>query len=227
MPKQVTTLLLLLFACHSHGQTSAQSYPAIPKAGQKYRDFIPSGWDTLATAKGDLNKDNIADLALIIERKPAKKKANDDDMPEAQPRMLLVLFQQTDGLKLACQSNKAILLADEGGMMGDPFQSIAIRRGTIVTDFFGGSREKWSVTYIYRFQKGDFYLIGATNAADVAEYTEKFDYNLSTGQLNIEKIYDQSPNKNKKSQKIVKQAQLPLLKSFEPWSLKVSDKISF
>ena len=141
--------------------------------------------------------------------------------------MLLVLFAQKKGLSLACKSKVAILLSDAGGAMGDPFEQLAIQRGTIVTGFYGGSRDKWNMSYRYRYQQGDFYLIGADAWGGNESYSYTYSYNLLTGRLQVETQDEESPGKNRKYQKVIKQTALPLLKSFEPWSLQVAEDIHF
>jgi hypothetical protein len=226
MNRRFLWLLLLTVGLRAYAQETAHVYPAIKRSGARVRDFVPAGWDTLATAKGDLNKDSLADVAVVIQRKKTTSSA-EDGFPEAEPRLLLVLFGARTGLNLACQSNVAILLADAGGAMGDPFEQLAIERGTLVTGFYGGSRDKWNMSYRYRYQQGDFYLIGADAWGGNESYAYKYSYNLLTGRLQVEAQHEETPGKNRKYQKVVKPANLPLLKSFEPWSLQVAEDIHF
>ncbi len=75
--------------------------------------------------------------------------------------------------------------------MGDPFQDLKIERGCIVINHSGGSRQKWAYTHRYRYQKGDWKLIGATAVAnDPCKEIETFDYNLSSGKVNYQKEYE-------------------------------------
>ncbi len=217
---------ILLICLKAQAQESAYVYPAIARAGTQVKEFLPAGWDTLATAHGDLNKDSIPDLAVVIERKKTVS-TKESEYPEAEPRMLLVLFKSKTGLTLALKSNGAILLADEGGMMGDPFQGLSIWSGCVVTHFFGGSVDKWNLSHRYRYQQGDFYLIGADASGGNANWFYSYNYNLITGRLEVEAEYEESPEKNRKYQKVVKQAKLPLLKCFEPWSLEAGEDIHF
>jgi hypothetical protein len=222
----------LIFFCvlasclQAYAQEDAYVYPAIARSGTQVRNFVPAGWDTLATARGDLNKDSIPDVAVVIERKKTVP-LKEDEFPAAEPRMLLVLFKGKAGLILACKSTQAILLSDEGGATGDPFEELSIDRGCIVTSFFGGSSEKWNLSHRYRYQQGDFYLIGADASGGNASFSFNYSYNVITGRLEVEADYEESPGKNQKYQKVVKQARLPLLKSFEPWSLRVGEDIHF
>ena len=39
-----------------------------PQKASKVEDFIPKGWKKLIVEKGDLNKDKIDDVVLVIEK---------------------------------------------------------------------------------------------------------------------------------------------------------------
>lgn len=163
--------------------------------GQSFTDFIPVGWHILeayegeqAVAKGDLNKDGIEDIAAVIE---AKNSAT-GEVPE---RALLILFGEANkSYTLSIMAEKAVLKANEGGVFGDPFESIEIDRGTVLLSFYGGSNWRWYSRYRFRYQDEDWYLIGATqgsyfNATHTIENADEIDYNLLTGDY-IEKKTD-------------------------------------
>ncbi len=85
-----------------------------------------------------------------------------------------------------------MLRSEEGDMMGDPFEGIAIESGILKIHHFGGSSWKWRETHKYRFQNGDFFLIGRTSVyGKPCEYFTKSDFNLSTGRVSYEKQYEE------------------------------------
>ncbi|WP_432664507.1 hypothetical protein R9X47_28760 [Wukongibacter baidiensis] len=115
-------------------------------------EFIPKGWAILDLAEGDLNKDGINDKAFIIE--PIDK--------STLQRNLLIVFGNKDGTyTLSISSKQAILLSNEGGTFGDPFLDICVDRGSVLIKFMGGSI-RWHQYYRFRYQDGDWYLIGFT-----------------------------------------------------------------
>ena len=68
-----------------------------------------------------------------------------------------------------------------GGMMGDPFNSLEIKNGLLEIVHFGGSNSKWYLTDKYRYQHKEFELIGVFNwSGDPCDYWEVIDYNIST-----------------------------------------------
>ena len=114
----------------------------------------------------------------------------------------------------------AILPSQQGGMMGDPFEGISIERNCIVINHFGGSRQKWNYTHRFRYQSGDFQLIGATvTFGSPCDYFFTFDYNLSNGKINYEKETEDCEHENSKIEKeemIIKLETLPKMNGFYP-----------
>lgn len=134
-------------------------YNSIPQTGKTIQDFIPNGYVIHETAKGDLNKDQKEDLAIVLIHKIEK-----DSMATEYPpsRLLILLFKTQNGFRLAGKSNQIIRCKSCGGMYGDPFEGISIKKGILLIDHFAGSSWRWSYSYKFRFQKNDFYLIGET-----------------------------------------------------------------
>lgn len=149
--------------------------------------IIPDGWEVLvksngefAIAEGDLNKDDIPDIALVIEKTSI-------DPAEFLPRSLLIAFGTEDGAySLSIIADKVVLGAEEGGIWGDPFEDLTIDRGSVVVSDYGGSNWRWYNKYRFRYQDEDWYLIGATMGEYYAgthtrENANEADYNLLTG----------------------------------------------
>lgn len=144
---------------------------------------IPKGYKKLAEVNGDLDKDDIDEKVFVF------------DTPEEGDlgtiREIRIYLKGIKGWKLWYKTKNAVLSSQHGGMMGDPFQELKIERGCIVINHFGGSRQKWEYTHRYRYQKGDWKLIGATAVAnDACKVVEIFDYNLASGKVNYQKDYE-------------------------------------
>jgi hypothetical protein len=165
--------------------------------------LIPKGWRIFegrrvqdVQAIGDLNKDGIDDVAIVIEGE--KNKEN-----EAPTRALLIAFGKgINEYSLSIIANKAILKADQGGVFGDPLEGIAVDRGSVVISFYGGSNYRWYYKYRFRFQDNDWYLIGATlgdyyTGTMTMDNANEKDYNLLTGDYVIREtdMYDPSNSK--------------------------------
>lgn len=149
---------------------------------ENIQSFIPENYkiaedyDGEALKTGDLNKDGLSDAAFIVEGPQTA-----DQAPE---RILMVALGKADNTyTLEVTAKDAILRADEGGMMGDPLESIEIKKGSLFLHFSGGSSWRWYYSYQFRYQDGDWYLIGATEGSYHASTPEETitDYNLLTG----------------------------------------------
>lgn len=180
-----------------HIVTSAKT-KVTPKRAKQLTSLIPSGWHILedadgkpVKAEGDLNKDGIKDVATVIE----KNKKGD----EAPPRSLLIAFGNKDKtLTLSIIAKNVVLKADEGGVWGDPFDSLVIDRGSVVLSDYGGSNWRWYNKYRFRYQDKDWYLIGLTMGTyftgnATMENADEDDYNLLTGDY----VYQRTDDKGK------------------------------
>lgn len=144
---------------------SKQEVKKINQTGEtKIEDLIPGGWKIIGQAEGDLNGDKLSDKAMVIEKEV-------DPLAETAPaRSLLIAFKDSNGsYNLFTRSDRAVLRADQGGVFGDPFDQLSIRDGVLTVSFYGGSNWRWSATYDFKYQNGDFYLI------------KKSDYNYYSG----------------------------------------------
>lgn len=165
---------------------------SINKTGKDIYELIPKGWHILEKVKGvpekvegDLNEDGVSDIAAIIE---------EDSHGENSPaRAIIIAFgTQEKTYTLSINSGKAVLKSDEGGVFGDPFESLSINRGSILLTFYGGSNWRWYSRYRFRFQDNGWYLIGATlgsyfTGTTTEDNADEEDYNLLTGDYTIKK----------------------------------------
>ena len=89
------------------------------------------------------------------------------------------------------QSIQALYNSRDGGMMGDPFGEIEINNGILLISHNGGSSWKWGHTDKYRYQNGEFYLVGyVSNYGKPCEYWTNVDFNLATGKMLVKKEYE-------------------------------------
>lgn len=158
--------------------------------------LIPSGWHILedrfegkpVKAKGDLNKDGVEDVAIVIEKtqETEGEKAQESEFFGA-PRSLLIAFGNEDNtFSLSIIADDVVLPEEAGGVWGDPFDSLTIDRGSVVLSDYGGSNWRWYNKYRFRFQDNDWFLIGATmgwyfTGTSTSENGDEDDYNLLTG----------------------------------------------
>jgi hypothetical protein len=112
--------------------------------------FVESG-----DATGDLNGDGIPDVAVLLADKAMKEDAAD------KPLALRVYFADKSGkLTLATEAPKAACLGCGGVKGGDAPYTLEIKKGVLSLTYDGGSRETESYTTKWRYQHGDFELVG-------------------------------------------------------------------
>lgn len=179
--KHLRRLLFLLLAAGTALQAAedeSSAMPAMPLRAATAAAFVPKGWTLETTVEADLNQDGRKDLALVIH-----EQMKDEARPKR--RLLLLALRQKDGsLERSAVSDSAVLDSDEGGMMGDPFVSMEVRRGAVVIEHYGGSRFRWGTTARYRFQNSRWQMIGQTQVHFETmddRYLERKDHNLVTG----------------------------------------------
>jgi hypothetical protein len=167
--KTLLTSTFLFIGIAAFSQSSF-SYPAIAVAGNSIADFIPEKWTLLDSTAGDLNKDRYSDLAFVLQYEDSipwpEDETNFEDTVLTQPRILVIAFQDTNthAWELKLQHNSFIGLYDNP-FLDDPFQGIGIQRGVLRLDFHifrtAGGWMMTSITYLFRYEKNAFRLIGA------------------------------------------------------------------
>lgn len=166
--KSVPLLLVmgLFFALNSNPIVAQkQKKPQLAKEGRTIEEVVPNGWD-IQSATGDLNKDGIEDFVLIVRpNDPAHIKTRDDGFEyNFNPLFLAVYFGSPSGVykrfkvwhdTVSGREDEYTDITNELSIT--PKGAIDIRVSycsNIRTD------ETGATTYRYRFQSGDFYLIG-------------------------------------------------------------------
>ncbi|MGK0333305.1 MAG: hypothetical protein ACI974_000121 [Paraglaciecola sp.] len=189
MKNLLILLLLTLCACENDDKATKAvpqeqpevTLPALKKVKvEPGKATIIDGSDgtpvTTKVVKNDLNGDGEEDRLEV-----AITKEENDGL--GFKRQLVVYSGEGADLDAWYTAEEVILSTEHGGMMGDPLESVEIENGTIAIKHFGGSREKWDYVHRFRWQNGDFELIGTTTKSyDSCTEFAKFDYNLSTGQ---------------------------------------------
>jgi len=142
--------------------------------------ILPEGYKILAETTGDLDKDKNPEKVLVVE--------TTDSTEMGKIREIRIYKKNKTDWALWHLSRTAIMESDAGGMMGDPFTSVEIKKGILIISHEGGSSWKWYVTDKYRYQNFEFKQIGYTSGFGRPagnEWTD-VDMNLSTGKV----IYD-------------------------------------
>ena len=223
--KSVPLLLVmgLFFASNSNPiAAQKQKKPQLAKEGRTIEEVVPNGWD-IQSATGDLNKDGIEDFVLIVRpNDPAYIKTRDDDFQyNFNPLFLAVYFGSPSGVykrfkvwhdTVSGREDEYTDITNELSIT--PKGAIDIRVSycsNIRTD------ETGATTYRYRFQSGDFYLIGEESSwlNRMTGEGESTSINYLTGQKEIT-TGNMIEEKDLKTKKVkIKKEPLRLLGSFQ------------
>lgn len=119
--------------------------------------WVPAGFQVKDTLSGNLNLDSLTDWLLVLSR------PGEDTLTESQyavdgqvKRKLLILTGQPDNsYKLAAESDNAVYCAQCGGMLGDPYQQLAIKQGYFSVEHYGGSRLRWTHIITFKYDRAD------------------------------------------------------------------------
>ena len=208
-----------------------EEYPTdFPEQGNKMEDFVPKHWSAIMKVDGDLNKDSLADTALIVEQENPNNISITEynDTLNTNPRALLVLFKQENGTyKLAAKNDKGFIEPPkESSSLLDPLGEgdINIKNNTLRLRFqYFFSAGSWYITnveYVFRYQNNHFELIGVeTNSFHRATGEETIvSFNLSTNKLETSlggNVFEEKENNPKKETKTFMYNPKPILDNME------------
>jgi len=233
--------LIILFICVLFGsfqnvfsqdfdRPRNSDYPNLPKSGESINDFVPKDWETVGKAQGDLNGDKIEDCALVIKANLSKFLNKHDGLGsnpfDTNPRILVILFKDKDGYRIAKQSNTFIVTPDSP-TQEEPFQDVSIKKGVLELSFqLFSSAGSWSTTsssYRFKFLNGEFVLIGADKTDSMRNSGEmkSRSYNFLTSRLKVS-TGNFSSDREKVRWKTYKLKKLKTLDTFKaPFSWKI------
>ncbi len=129
-------------------------------------DFVPEDYviykeNGLEEIKGDLNKDGLEDLVLII-KKTGKEGYGENQfgkVVDKNRRGIIVLFNKGNHYQLALKNYDCFTSENEdGGVYYAPELNIEIKNGNLLINYLHGRYGYWS--YTFRHRNNDFELIG-------------------------------------------------------------------
>tara|TARA_B110000037_G_scaffold188288_1_gene219485 strand:+ start:5868 stop:6680 length:813 start_codon:yes stop_codon:yes gene_type:complete len=184
---------------------------------------IPENYDLLSEAVGDLDGDGINEKAIAF---------NTGREGEMGFERELRIYSEHQGLwSLWHTAVGPILSSESGGVMGDPFEKLEIRKGQLEIFHFGGSADKWSYSHTFEHSEGNWELAAATlSFFRNCVYSETYTYDLNNG-TGYHSKHSESCNEN--GEKIESALELeevlnldndlpaPLLEEFIPGGTKV------
>ncbi|WP_173203793.1 hypothetical protein [Sphingopyxis sp. BSNA05] len=138
--------------------------------------FVPDGWYLEKSVEGDLDKDGLPDLAIIIRQNDPELVIEGNgfgaDQYDGNPRTIVVALKQTGGGYLRIAQNDQIIPVTGGAMFDDPIDnasdgSLTIDKGVIRLNIgFWASAGTWDMfnrTFSFRLKGAQLGLIGYDN----------------------------------------------------------------
>ena len=114
--------------------------------------FIGKNDHAIAFESADLNGDGTMDFLLVTEPKTAKTMGED----AGNERTLMILTGDAAGkLKLAKTNKQVVYCKSCGGVFGDPFAGIDVKRNSFTVNNYGGSNWRWSESYQFNYSRID------------------------------------------------------------------------
>jgi hypothetical protein len=177
-PLSVAALLVLLGggavpAAAQDLQIPPVTYPQLPKQAAKAEGFVPAGWLLETRVAGDLNRDGVADLALVLrQNEPRNVIANENGLGanplDTNPRILAVAFRDAASGSYTLQvENHTLVPRRDDPVLEDPLSEtggIGIERGALRVGLHefasAGSWGMSTATFTFQFRNGQFVLIG-------------------------------------------------------------------
>jgi hypothetical protein len=140
------------------------SISKIPLRAEATQRFAPRGWKLEKRISGDLNRDKIADAALILVENGLNRDANGN--PAARKRALLVVLKEGKGFRRAGFNASLLLGTRDGGAFYGGVETpvgVSIKKGVLLIEQEFGSREVTEITHRFRYnaRAKRFHLIGA------------------------------------------------------------------
>lgn len=176
MQKAILCLFTFLMFCNiCSGQDS------------QFKSFVPNGFTVLDTTSGDLNQDGKADVVLILRNKLEKEN------PDTTRPLLLLLGNGKGGYSLAARNDSAVLCLGCGGVFGDPYVRIAIKKNYFSIEHYGGSSWRWTRVITFKFDsKSKRFVLHrdagySWHASDSNKQTENIYSKADFGKLPFEK----------------------------------------
>lgn len=154
---------------------------------QELKDFIvPKNYEKILESKGDLDKDGTDETVVVFN---TDKKIESETESAGLERKLYILKTINGQVKIWKENSNLIFQSEMGFYPSDNKLELSIKNNClyILQSYYTNSRHSETCKYTFRFQNGDFYLIGASiRFDDTCEFNFKNEVNFSTGKVIID-----------------------------------------
>ncbi len=165
MKKIILFVTVLMLSAGIAGAQGKFAKSLFPSSGASVEEITPADCD-VNTVEGDLNKDGVKDVVIIAKsRDPQNMKTRDDGYEyNFNPPVMAIYFANEGGNYTLFKQYFNTIPGQE-----DEFQSVEVDLKIndrcvmrIAPSYFNtmGSSDSDASVYVFRYQNGDFYLIG-------------------------------------------------------------------
>lgn len=155
--------------------------------------FVPQGYTAIDTTSGDLNLDQYSDMILVLKKNGEDSTSDVNEHPEKRP-LLILLGRADNNFRLAARNDNAVYCIDCGGVMGDPFMDVVIKKGYFSIEHCGGSAWRWTRIITFKFSPADNYWFlhkdggDSFHAAEPEKVTTKVQTTKDFGKVPFDKF---------------------------------------
>ncbi|AZA91330.1 Uncharacterised protein [Chryseobacterium nakagawai] len=176
---------------------------------QNLKNFsFPKGYKKVTEIKGDLDKDGKEETVIVFD---TDKTASDYERAPGKKdyqRVFYILKNEQGQAKIWKENSSLLYSSGLGFYPDDNILNIQIKNNCLVVEqsFFSNSRHTQVNKYTFRFQNGDFYLIGSyDNFKDTCEFDFTNEINFSTGKVIVDREYSSCDDEAKVPENIHKE----------------------
>ena len=198
-PLLATVLMLstLLFIPHiTFAEQPTAEQIQLQKDKLKYKAYIPAKYVLFEAIQGDLNKDGIQDLVLIVKATDPTQWVNHEyrGKLDRNRRGIIVLLKEKGRYKKLTQNLSAFSSEnEEGGVYFTPELWFEINKGLLNVHYGHGRYGYWN--YSFRLQNQDLRLIGYDSSSNHGPYVEsETSMNFLTDKKVIRKNLNEDPD---------------------------------
>jgi hypothetical protein len=150
----------------------------------------PKNYFIVSKTFGHLDRDSIPEVAVAYD-------IGKETINMGVPRCLIIYKYSGNNWTEWKRSNQVLLGSLDGGMMGDPFESINISDYKLLVSHAGGSSWKWGYEDTYELIGNELHLTKFQSIyGKVCEYWLNIEYNALHNKVEIKKEYETCTDTN-------------------------------